>query len=182
MRRRGLSKPTLTQHQIGYEAKTKRFTIPVRDEAGRLVNVRRYKPVAEASQKMWNLPGHGSPPHIFPTMPTGRWVMLCEGELDALLAIQYGLPAVTHTGGVTYWNDAWTTLFKDRKVTITFDCDERGRTESVRRAEALSGVAKAVRVVDLGLGPKEDITDWFVTHGRTAEDLRDLIVGTAVWS
>jgi hypothetical protein len=182
MRRRGLTKATLVDRQIGYENRSKRFTIPIRDDEGRLVNIRRYKPGARPGEKMWNAKGHGSPPRLYPAMPTEPWVLLCEGELDALVALQHGLPAITHTGGVTYWDDTWTGLFRGRKVHIVFDCDERGRTEAVRRAEVLSRVAKAVRVVDLGLPNKHDVTDWFVTHGRTADDLKNLIAATAVWS
>jgi hypothetical protein len=108
--------------------------------------------------------------------------MLCEGEWDTLLARQHGFPALTSTAGIDGWDDTWNERFRGREVAIVYDCQDVSWRAGVRRAEGMRGVAKAVKVVDLGLGNKEDVTDWFVTYRRSADELRALIKRTAVWS
>lgn len=175
---RGLDEATIRLHGIGYDRG--RYMLPVY-RRGRLVNVRRYKREASAGQKMWNVAGLGSPPRLYPGVPRRGWVLLCEGEWDALVARRHGLGAVTTTGGVRHWRDEWNEFFRRREVAIVYDCDEVGRRASQGRAEGLFGVASAVKVVDLDLAHKGDLTDWFVAHRRSAEDLVTLIADTQRW-
>lgn len=173
---RGLKKATLRRYQIGYERG--RYVIPVRDEAGALVNLRRYDPKA-AQAKMMNLSGHGEnrlfPLEVLADADPSEPVLVVEGEWDALLAGQHGLIAVTGTGGASNVPKDLSAL-TDRSVYVLYDCDQSGREGAVKMATALLGVAKEAFVVDLGLGNEgEDVTDWFVRFKRTAEDLRALM-------
>lgn len=180
MTKRGLTEDTLVKFQIGYDGERKRFTIPIRDRDGNLVNVRRYRMGAAQGQKMQNALGHGSPPRLFPitVLPETGDVMVVEGELDALICIQNGFAAVSGTGGARRWDDSWSREFTGNHVYIMYDNDEDGRVGSKKAARSLSGPAASVHVMDpLVEDEKGDITDFFV-QGGTASHL-SLAMGMA---
>lgn len=177
--KRGLNKATLREFRIGYDSRSKvqRYTIPVYDELGRLVNVRRYRLDHGASQKVWNARGHGNPPRLYPlhVIEGVDEVVLCEGELDALLTTQKGFPAVTGTGGAKKWVPAWAEHFKGKTVFVCYDNDEDGRTGAKRAAKHLAKVAAAVHVLPaLGDAKGYDLTDWWL-EGHSASDFRSLL-------
>lgn len=173
---RGLRPSTLMRFGIGHHYK--RFTLPIRNEAGDLVNVRRYDEHAVGHNKMINSSGHGTsrlyPLEVLEDADASEPILLVEGEWDALLAVQHGLIAVTGTGGAGTPPKDLSPLV-DRSVYVVYDCDKAGRDGARKAAEALLPVAKEVFVVDLGLPDGHDLTDWFVTHGRNDEALRTLL-------
>jgi len=184
IRERCLKESTIDKFQIGWDKYRNRYTIPIRDADGNLVNIRRYKPNAAKSEKLRNAIGHGSPPRLFPIENLdGEEILVCEGELDALLAAQHGFKAVTGTHGVATWEPSWSHLFKDKVVYIVFDCDKEGRIGAKKAAKSLSKYARSVHIVELPLTPDsgEDVTDWF-KQGHTAEELRSLVSHTEPWS
>ena len=178
---RGLRLSTLMRYEIGLHYR--RLTIPVRDEAGALVNVRKYDRKAR-KDKMMNHPGHGSA-RLFPLDVLGvdgadEPVLLCEGEWDALLAVQEGFTALTGTAGAGSPPTDLTPL-RGRSVYVVYDCDDAGRRGARQVAGRLLSVAKEVFLVDLGLADGEDVTDWFVTYDRTDDDLRDVLSNAAAF-
>jgi len=180
MQKRGLTKETIAAFQIGFEQHASRYTIPVRDAEGRLVNVRRYKPDAPLSEKLVNLTGYGSPPRLYPIqqLTMGEQILVVEGELDALTCIQYGFHAVSGTGGALRWDAAWGKLFKDKHVVLSYDNDGEGRQGAKKAARNIAPHAKSVTILPPLLPEeKSDITDWFMA-GHTAQELRDLIAAT----
>ncbi len=181
--KRGIDAETVAKYRIGYDANpnangypTNRYTLPVFDEAGTLVNVRKYKPKAEASQKILNASGHGSPPRLYPAENLkASSIVVCEGEWDALITTQHGIPAVTGTHGAKTWHASWTEAFKGKTVVVIYDKDKEGRYGARRAAEELRKVASTVTIVELPLkATGSDLTDWF-TQGHTAEELLALI-------
>jgi hypothetical protein len=62
MEQRGFERSTIVEWQLGFDGD--RYTIPIREADGTLVNVRRYRLNAGTSDKMLNLPGHGAA-HIY---------------------------------------------------------------------------------------------------------------------
>lgn len=175
---RGLTDDTLRAAQIGWDGE--RLTLPVADERGRFVNVRRYSTRAE--QKMLNLPGRGSPPRWYGADALAKHVgevLVCEGEWDRLITQQHLDTAdYTHMLAVSGTHGASTLPadlepLRGRRVHIVYDCDDAGRKGARKLAAALHEVAAAVYVVDLGLNDGEDLTDWFVKHGRSADALLD---------
>jgi MCM P-loop domain/Toprim-like len=177
--KRALSIETLEKFQIGYESAFKRYIIPIRDLDGKLVNVRRYRPDVDASQKMLNLTGHGSPPRLFPAATLGaNPLMIVEGELDALCAVQNGFPAVSGTGGAGKWESGWSQLFAGKEVIISYDNDRDGQLGAKRVANAISSYATSVRILPpLVEHEKSDITDFF-RGGGTARRLHQIIDDT----
>lgn len=179
-KKRGLTDETLVKYEVGYEIRTERYTMPVRDADGRLVNVRRYKPDADVSQKVWNLTGHGSPPRLYPlsALEGADEVLVVEGELDALICNQNGFAAVSGTGGAQRWSAEWSRLFKGKHVYICFDNDKDGRVGGKKVQRSLAPHAASVTVMKPLLDKeKSDVTDWFLAGG-TPDQLRDLMAAS----
>ncbi|MBI4800328.1 MAG: DNA primase [Desulfarculus sp.] len=172
-----------------------RVAIPIHDGGGRLVNVRLYLPGAtEHKIFSWYQGPKGQERvsygamRLFPS-PI-RWrnepLWLCEGEADCLCALSHGLNAATKTGGGKSSLKDHLDYFTGRDVVICYDADQVGAKGSERNALELAKVAKLVRVIQWpafmlgsdGELPKDhgqDVTDWFVRHGRSAGELRDLL-------
>ena len=180
--KRGYTRATVERFQLGWNGQ--RVTIPVRDEAGKLVNVRLYLRDASGEQgKMLPLmTGAGSDvtTRLFPMDPSvPDEVLLVEGEWDAIICRQHGLEeAMSMTIGAGNWNPTFTPLFADRTVTIAYDNDDAGNKGAVRVANILTSAEQGTRVRILhipNLPPKGDVTDFFVEQNRTVEELRQLI-------
>jgi hypothetical protein len=177
--RRGLTEETVVEYQIGHDGS--RYHIPIRNEDGECVNIRRYKPDASRAQdKMisWRT-GFGQA-RLFPLdrVSDDRPIYIFEGEMDCLLARQLGLNAITATGGSGTWRgEQWNELFRNRDVVICYDADEAGRVGSIAVAVELSEVADSVKVVQIPLAEPAgaDFTDYIVGHGHTVADFRRLV-------
>ena len=161
-----------------------RVAIPVRDRQGRLLNIRLYRPGASQAKIISFWLGEGSErvsfgkAHLFPPPPAWRPgpIWLCEGEPDCLCALAYGLNACTQTGGAQTWKPGWSNSFAGREVIICYDADQAGREGAQRVAKALGRKAEGVRILAWPdfMADKQDLTDWFVTHGRTVAELEAL--------
>lgn len=182
--RRGLTQASVERWKLGHDGD--RYYIPIRDELGRCVNIRRYKPGAASSEKMisWRQ-GFGNA-RIWPfdsierAMHENCPIYIFEGEMDCLLALQLGLCAVTATGGAGTWRETWNILFSGRDVVICYDCDDAGRIGSLNVANALHAGVNRVRVVTLPLAEPAgaDFTDFIVGHGYSIDDFLSIVVGT----
>lgn len=178
---RGLSDETLMEFQIGHDAH--RFTIPVFDADGELVNVRRYNPQANKAQdKMLNITGHGTARIFRPDLLAKyKEVIITEGEMDMMVAHQHGLPAITHTAGAATFKNAWGPLFKDKQVFICYDDDDAGLQGAQRAAKILINHAESVHILRLNTGIKAgDISDYFNRLGNDADDFRALMKAAAL--
>ena len=174
---RGLDDETIRGARLGWTAN--RFTIPVFDADKRLVNVRHYGP--RAKNKMLSETGHGTPrlylPYLSPSDTST--VLVVEGELDCLKAGQELDDAwcASGTGGAGAPPSVQELEpLRGRDVVIAYDCDKAGKAGARKLAGWLETVAASVAILDLGLGEGEDVTDWFVKHDRSADDLRNLIL------
>ena len=162
------------------KGKEQRIAIPIRINDGRLVNIRLYNPVAEKGKKIRSWKKDCGKNKLFPapaTWPTEGILILCEGEKDCITALSHGFAAVTQTCGVTSWEDKFTPYFKGRDVVICYDADDAGAKGAAKVAKKLTGTASRVRVLAWPsiMADKQDLTDWFSIHRRTAQDLKDLI-------
>lgn len=177
LEKRGLTKEVISQYQIGFEQPAQRYTIPVRDAEGRLVNVRRYKPEAALSEKLWNLTGYGSPPTLFPmsVLQDSKEIFVVEGEMDALAALSHGLPAVSGTGGALRWDVGWGKLFAGMDVILCYDNDNEGIKGAKKAALNIRKFANSVVILPALLPePKSDLTDWFLA-GHNVEELAEVV-------
>lgn len=176
---RGIAPDTVDRFKLGWDGD--RLTIPIFDEEGKCVNIRRH--LCRKARKggepktLSYAPGYGSL-KLFPIESLrSSDVLLCEGELDAILACQLGFEAVTGTAGAGSWKEAWTPLFAGKNVDVVYDIDQAGRQGADAICRRLKPVAARLRNVLLPLvNPSNaDLTDFVVTFGHSAEDLRSLV-------
>lgn len=165
-----------------------RIAIPVRDSDGKLRNIRCYKPGARKMKIFSFGPGIGGA-RLFPARPAlpDSVVLVTEGEVDAICAVSHGFDAITQTSKTKFWPADQAAVLAGRDVVICYDCDQPGQRYAVHAAESLAKVAQRVRLLTWpnwmgrqadGEWPKdhgEDLTDFFVKHGKSAADLRALI-------
>lgn len=109
-------------------------------------------------------------------------LIICEGEKDMLTAKSMGIPnAVAKIGGAKSYVIAGVNL-QNKKVVICYDCDEAGREGAAQDATLLTErFGCSVKVLNLGLGDKEDLNDFFVKYHKTAQEFYDLIKATAIY-
>lgn len=175
-RYRGLTTKTIARYRLGSDGRT--IIIPVFDpeDSTRPVNRYRRSPKSGRGPKYLGLAGRtiaNGGITLYPRVPTRPDVVVCSGLLDALIARQKEFDAVTGTGGCGTWPEEWCRWFVGRRVAVCFDVGEE--VAAARVVTKLRAVGAVAWAVNLGLGPKEDLTDFFVKHGRTATELRDLI-------
>lgn len=176
---RGFTQETIAKWSIGWDGE--RYTIPVRNGQGEVINVRRYKMnAARAQDKMLNTPGHGSAA-IFglSVLRENDVVVITEGETDCILLNQNGIPAVTHTAGAATFRPQWGPLFQDKTVFVCYDNDKAGRDGARKVKKTLDPFAEAVYTVDIPLDTKgADITDYLHKEGFTGKDFQELMAQT----
>lgn len=172
---RGLNREVVERFKIGWDGD--RYRIPVKDASGNYVNVRRYKLKAPAKQKMYNLKGCGSGSMLFPMEALeSDTIVLCEGEMDALLLNQYGIPAVTGTHGAATFKPELARLFSGKQVYICYDNDEAGRVGARKAAKLIGSFTEHVFVVALPLpADGADVTDFLYLESHSADDFRALM-------
>lgn len=178
---RGLSLETIEEAELGWNGD--RYTIPVRDKAGALVNVRRYKMNSAARDKMWNIPGHGGATlYGVDAFEYEDPIVLTEGEMDCLVARDRGFNSITSTAGVGTWRQEWSFMFKDRDVYIVYDCDTAGVSNAKKVAVSLTRAGARAYIVLLPLSTKgADLTDYFVSQGFTAKNFQRLLDDTPLF-
>jgi hypothetical protein len=172
---RGVSEEVARDVGLGWHEGWECYLLPVRDETGDVVNVRCHRP--DGKPKMRNWKGHGDPPRLYPAPPPSdaKAVVVAEGEWDVLVARSNGLTAVCGTHGAGTWLAEWSAALAGKHVRFVYDCDDAGRAGAAKAAESVRRSAKSVGIVDLGLGDKEDLSDWFVKYGYSRDELRALL-------
>lgn len=203
---RGVSRDVLSELQVGWDSRRRRFTIPVRDSRGRCVDIKLYRPGEKEFGKSLHytekdedgsVMAWGKPPRLWgldrvaaavPGKGRAGVVLLCAGEPDAIVATGLGYLAVSPTSGegaLCRQQDIQTVLKAGWPIRILFDSDKAGRAAARVWARALFDLDKNVNVKDIELefpnGDGKDLTDW-VQHdewGRTGpfED-----AGVALWA
>jgi hypothetical protein len=172
LRKRGVDDDLVRKYRLGVD--DGRITIPITNEGGLVVNVRRYLPGAPGSQKMKNSRGHGAI-RLWP-LDQLKYdsVVVCGGEMKAIVAARelnpHGVGAVTTTGGEGNWEPAFNQHFKDKRVWVCLDVDEEGQIAARDRCNVLYRFAEWVGNVVLPLDhdkyPHGDINDFVaLEHG-----------------
>lgn len=170
---RGLTDYTIEQFLLGHDGE--RFVIPVLDEQGRLISLRYRMDPAFASEddlrkhKYMGLKGRNGR-YLFPEYELGRdgrdWVVLCEGEFDAMMLWQDDTPAVTITNGAGQCHKIPALLPERIKhVYIATDMDEAGEAARVEVANACKERGLDYTQVVLPEGVK-DITEAYLRGWR----------------
>jgi hypothetical protein len=162
---RGLSRPTIRRWRLGYDGTNYLFPVI---ERGRVVNVVRHRPGANPKYRG----ARGHPACLYPRLPSGRSVVLVAGVFDALIGCQHNLPCVTSTAGASVGAHLFE-LFRGKRVAVVFDAGES--VQAQRAVSMLQAAGVESWAVDLPLDHGEDVADWFHVHGRSRDELLDLI-------
>lgn len=177
---RGLTVETLERFEIGFESGKGVYTIPIRDYDGNLVNVRFYDPSPKDDRrKIWGVTGHNDI-RLYPVEQIDNDVLvICEGEWDALVTIQNGVPALTRTGSSDTWNKGWNERFREKKIYLCHDMDKAGQRGNAKIKSQLRRLAQ-VYTVELPYPVEEkhgkDLTDYWL-EGHTLDDFKVLLKG-----
>jgi hypothetical protein len=114
-------------------------------------------------------------PELLDAKTAGRIIYLAEGEkaVDALMSL--GVVATTAHSGAGHWPEAITEYFAGANVVILPDNDLSGWSYARKAAEAILPIAKAVKVVDLGLQEQGDDAYEFIEAGGGRAELAALV-------
>ena len=76
-----------------------------------------------------------------------QWLLLVEGEPDAIAAHTAGIPAVAVPGSQG-WNPKWASRFsRFPRIAVAFDCDQPGRSASPTVAADLARTGSDALIV-----------------------------------
>lgn len=192
-KKRGVSREVLEDYEVGWDEKAKSpdgrvgaYTIPYRDEAGRLLNVKRRWNSDDSRGKTFQLyKGHATG-FLWPEDQLDeRWVVLVEGEPDVLRAVSLGIPAatwVTGAGGASKAARTFAPKLEGLHVVLVPDADEAGRKAVQQLASIIAPYAETVRIFDPfpDRSDGSDLSDW-LDHvdddvDRFHDELRKLLV------
>jgi DNA primase len=176
---RGLTRRTIEKYELGFDRTRRSIAIPIRDAQGESHSAK-FRSIDPDAPGGKGKRGMARPASLYPLqILTGHawpdFVVLCEGELDALLLNQSGIPAVTSTAGTSGWqaHPEWAELFAGWEVAVIYDAGSERL--AAKRAAYLCEAGAEAWAVALPLERKEDITNWFMTHQKSAAELRQLI-------
>ena len=153
---RGLTDETIDREMLGYDRRA--FSIPVWSETGELLTLRFRRDddvlgdEAEMYSKYWGMTGRNEVllynPMALALVADWGWVVITEGELDALRLYQEGLPAVSATNGAGAFDESLVSQVekvRPAKVVVGYDQDERGRVNGIRVARMFGRRGRVAR-------------------------------------
>lgn len=187
LRDRGVGVELIRKYRLGFDKG--RITIPITNDGGIFVNVRRYMPGAPGSEKMRNTRGHGKV-RLFPLDQLKYdCVIIAGGELKAIVAAdllnEHNIGAITATAGEGNWAPAFTARLKGKRIYVCMDIDNPGQVAADKLCAQIRGQAKWVGKLELPLDvdkyPAGDINDWVGQEKATAEDFLKLLESTEEW-
>jgi len=158
---RGWLLETILKFQLGWNEDEKRVQIPIYDHLGQLKNIRKYLVVGQVTEKnpkFRGVKGHNDS-YFFPIEnlvtkdeALSKFILLCAGEPDTILACQLGFNAGTFTSGEGSFNRDLLPLFSGKRVYLCYDKDLAGIRAVKAVGPELARFAKEVRIVDLPFG------------------------------
>lgn len=184
LEKRAITRDAIRKYRLG-ECRG-RVSIPIKNEVGQFVNVRRYAPGLTSGPKFTNMRGRGEI-RLFPIDQLKYDdVLICGGEIKAIAASEIlnsrGIGAVASTGGEGNWDRTFTERFVGKRVWVCYDVDSAGRVAAAQRCATLRRVAQWVGDVVLPLDvdefPHGDVNDFIAAGG----DLYALLQETPEWA
>ena len=168
---RAVGKDLIRKYRLG--EMRGRISIPVLNEQGFFVNIRKYLPGAPGKDKMKNMRGHGQI-RLYPIEQLQYpKIMITGGEIKAIAAAavlnEHGIGVVSTTGGEGNWNHKFTPKVAGKKVYICFDIDESGVRAAENVAKLISPFTEWCGIVELPLDidqfPHGDVNDFLAEDG-----------------
>ena len=103
----------------------------------------------------------------------GDLVYFVEGEKDVDRLRGLGLVATTNPMGAGKWDEAYSQALRGADMVIIPDNDKAGRAHVQKVARSCCGIARRVRLLELPVGDKGDVSDW-LDQGHTVDELKQL--------
>jgi len=147
--------PEVIEHYgVGWDTAEHRLTFPVRDEAGRVLDIRMRREGVK-QHKVISMPGCGRGGHLYGVyevrakLAAGEPVVVVGGEKDVVIASANlpGYAFVSSTLGEGGWTERMSRPLAGKRVILFLDADEAGRRGSEKVARALRGYADGCSVV-----------------------------------
>ncbi len=177
LHKRGLVDAVIDAHKLGYGQFYRKpwITIPIKDIYGNYSFFKLRQDPALGNDKITYPKGAEAQLYEWEnlTKPNVRLV-ICEGEMDRLLLLSKGVPAITSTHGAMTFKEEWLENVRNGgKIYICFDNDDAGKKGSERVAKMLENVGCESNIITLPeeVGEHGDITDYFVKLNGSVDDL-----------
>lgn len=172
---RGIPDQKIDEHLLGWSGS--RITIPIFDRRGNVSQFRYAKSPTDKSDSPKVLTEVGGAAELYGWDTLAKQplrVVICEGEFDRLVLEARGFQAVTSTAGAQTFCPEWVPHFDAVKyVYVCFDRDDAGE-RAARNVKALIPRGKIVRL-PADVGPKGDVTDYFIRLGNGIADFEVLL-------
>ncbi len=169
---RGITEDVLSRFQVStgqHRILGECIHLPVIDKDG-YVLFRKYRrsPMSEDGEKYIYDAGTHAQLYGWHEARNHPRVLVCEGELDALVAWSNNIPAVSSTGGCMTFTEEWSKWLAKKEVLLCYDNDGPGAKGAVHTLELIPH-AKIVQIPDM---PNvKDVTDYCMAGG----DLHNLL-------
>jgi hypothetical protein len=162
---RGISKESLEDFRLGYVASPstgdERFeghiAIPYLTVSG-VVTMRFRRVIGEGSKYNGHSGAMAWPYNVGALLTEGP-IFVCEGELDAIIATQCGLPAIAFPGANS-WKRVYSRMLRFREVYVLADGDAAGR----KFAESIARDVQGTKIAEMP--PGEDVNSVFLRDGE----------------
>lgn len=165
------------KYKIGYSEMADRIIVPTRNEYGEAVNLIKYNPT-KANKYSFT---EGRERILFNLADLEEyrkdlngWVILTEGEKNALNAVGHGFRAVSPGAAGNRIAEKYVPYFKGMKILIVGDYDAAGEMFKKNMSAQMEGVAETVKILDwevlsllldFELKKGFDLTDFFCIIG-----------------
>ena len=194
---RGINNASIDKYMLGAAKFGNRrgYMIPVFDRSGHVAYVKLRRTLEdEAAEVLARSMGKANPAPKYVVHPAGAnlilvgedqlekstssEVLICEGELDRIMAIQEGveMPVVTGGGGAQTFKDEWIAQLRNmRNIYLCFDNDEAGESGAEKLAQRLAERIPTASIYLIALPFEKDthadLSDYFNQKKGTAGEL-----------
>lgn len=140
-------------------------------------NNARTREFPETRPVLYNLPA------VIKGVGEKKTIFIVEGEKDADNLIVQGLIATTSFDGASKsmdrqkWRKEYNVFLKGAEVVLIPDNDNPGRSHMMNIARELKGVAKSVKMVELPVPEKEDVS-FYLGEGHSIDELLNMVRNT----
>jgi DNA primase len=177
LHKRGLTDAVIDEYKLGYGQFYRKpwITIPIKDIYGNYSFFKLRQDPSFGDDKITYPKGAEAQLYDWENLTKPNLsLVICEGEMDRLLLLSKGVPAITSTHGAMTFKDEWVEkVGKGRKIYVCFDNDEAGKKGSERVAKMVEKGGCETYIITLPeeVGERGDITDYFMKLGGSVDDL-----------
>jgi archaellum biogenesis ATPase FlaH/5S rRNA maturation endonuclease (ribonuclease M5) len=167
----GITEDTIKKFTLTHD--DNELHIPITDENGTILFYKhrnlQYDKNSQLTNKYRYDPGSSAALFNLRSINDKSFMVISEGEVDAMRLDQEAIPSVTSTGGALKFDPSWITHFENKVVFICLDNDKAG-IEGTKKLFELLPEAKAVVLPE----DIKDVCDYFQTN-KTKKDYIQLL-------